>query len=242
MEKVMLGDYEVKVYKPEVFDFVVPEGWEELFYEEYETINRIRKSTRARGKSYPLEREQFTAFYNCPLYKVKVVILGQDPYPGVQYLNGELVPHACGMAFSVKRGIKVPGSLSNIFLCIKKCYPEYQIPNHGDLTKWANQGILLLNTCLSYFPDNPLKGPQKRYWGPFVDKVIETVCRVNPNVIFILWGKEAQKIPLQGKIERLEGIHPSPQNGKQFVETVDHFRVINEKLSKLGIEEIDWSL
>jgi uracil-DNA glycosylase len=243
MKLVKVGDFELLVPDVSVFNFKVPEGWEIPFCSNHEAINKILDNCKRRGRFFPYECDIFNAFHACPLYNVKVVIRGMDPYPNTAVVNGETVPQACGMSFAVRRGIKPPGSLLNIYKRIKKDYPNFVIPDHGDLTAWAKQGILLMNSCLTYFPDNPLKGAALKCWAPFNSRIDMAICEANPKVIYVLWGKEAQQsVRITDKITRLEGVHPSPMNGNKFIDTVDHFPRINEILRGLGQDEINYDL
>lgn len=220
----------------------VPEGWESVFYEYRDELQLIFDNLREKNQVYyPPKSELFQAFRLCPLNKCRVVIVGMDPYPGIS-ANG--VTDACGVAFGIRPNQRyIPKSLQNIFLCIKKCYKEFRIPNHGDLTRWCEQGILLLNMCLVYFPNMKISSTQRRFCMSFISRVIEKICDINPEVIFVLWGKDAKdSITLPAKIRRLYGIHPSSKNGNAFVETVNHFREINDMLVSSNQEPIDWTL
>ena len=185
---------------------------------------------------YPPSKQIFNALNTTPLDQVKVVILGQDPYHGPNQANG--------LSFSVQRGIRLPPSLRNIF---HELHTDLGVPisNHGDLTKWANQGVLLLNSVLTVEAGQPTSH-QKRGWEEFTDHVIDVLNEQREHVVFILWGAYAQR---KGqRIDRnkhlvLTAAHPSPlaaNRGGFFGCKV--FSKTNNYLKQNGIEPIDWQL
>ncbi len=183
---------------------------------------------------YPLEKEIFSAFNYCSIKDVKVVIVGQDPYHGKGQANG--------LCFSVNEGQKHPPSLKNIFKEIEK---ELGIayPKSGNLTRWASQGVFLLNATLTV--ESGMAGShQKQGWETFTDSVIETINKSNEKVVFMLWGGFAKK---KGKkIDRnkhlvLESGHPSPLSANRgYWFGNNHFSLCNVFLKKEGKKEIDW--
>ncbi|MCU4304899.1 uracil-DNA glycosylase [Acinetobacter ursingii] len=185
---------------------------------------------------YPPSKQIFNALNTTPLDQVKVVILGQDPYHGPNQANG--------LSFSVQRGITLPPSLRNIF---HELHTDLGVPmsNNGDLTKWANQGVLLLNSVLTVEAGQPTSH-QKRGWEEFTDHVIDVLNEQREHVVFILWGAYAQR---KGqRIDRnkhlvLTAAHPSPlaaNRGGFFGCKV--FSKTNNYLKQNGIEPIDWQL
>ena len=209
----------------------VPRGWTRVFDENKEIIDRIMDRISTKGKYYPARHNLFRAFWECELSKVRVVIVGQDPYTKEN--------QACGMSFSLPPGVAVTPSLTNIFKCIKKSYPDFKIPNHGDLRAWSKQGVLLLNYCLVYCPNNLLDKTQRMFCMPFINVVMREIYTANPNVIVVLWGNEAAAaIDLPGNVRKLKGVHPSGMNGNRFVNEVTHFKDINAMLET----PIDWTL
>jgi uracil-DNA glycosylase len=188
------------------------------------------------GKTvFPAGGEIFSAFAHTPLERVKVVILGQDPYHG----PGQ----AHGLCFSVRPGVPVPPSLQNIF---KEISNElgYPIPTHGDLTSWADQGVLLLNSVLSVEAGRAASH-QGKGWEQFTDEVIDVVNREREGVVFMLWGSYAQR---KGSIidrQRhcvLTAPHPSPLSAHRGFFGCGHFVKANEYLESRGQEPIDWRL
>ncbi|MFN8301451.1 MAG: uracil-DNA glycosylase [Saprospiraceae bacterium] len=183
---------------------------------------------------YPPGPLIFNAFNHTPFDKVKVVILGQDPY----HNPGE----AMGLCFSVPKGVRVPPSLVNIYKEINADL-GLPIPNHGDLTAWADQGVLLLNAMLTVEANQPASH-QKIGWQTFTDAVIRRISDQKDGIVFLLWGRFAQgKKALIDEMRHyvLEAAHPSPLAGNAF-SGCRHFSRTNELLEKQGKTPVDWSL
>ena len=184
---------------------------------------------------FPERKNIYASLENTPFDKVKVVIIGQDPYHG----EGE----AHGFAFSVKPGIKIPPSLKNIYKELNAEYGCY-IPNNGYLMKWAEQGVLLLNAVLTVEKDKPASH-QGKGWETFTDRVIEEIDKKDEPVVFMLWGNfaKSKKELLNNKNHLvLESPHPSPFSARHGFFGNNHFKLANEYLSKNGIEPIDWQI
>ena len=195
----------------------------------------LKQEKRAGKRIYPPGSELFNAFEHTPLDKVKVVILGQDPYHG----DGQ----AHGLCFSVRRGIAIPPSLQNIF---KELHQELGIPlpGHGDLTAWADSGVLLLNSVLSVECARAASH-QGKGWEQFTDRVIEVVNREREGVVFMLWGSYAQR--KGGIIDAtrhcvLKAPHPSPLSAHRGFFGCGHFRAANDYLQSRGETPVDWRL
>jgi uracil-DNA glycosylase len=177
----------------------------------------------------------FSAFNNCSLENLKVVIIGQDPYHG----EGE----ANGLCFSVNDSVKIPPSLRNIFREMNTDLDSIFFPTTGNLESWAKQGVLLLNASLTVRKDNPNSHKHLK-WNLFTDAVIQKISEEKENVVFMLWGSFAQK--KGAKIDRnkhlvLESGHPSPMSanqGKWFGNK--HFSQANEYLKNHNLGMIDW--
>lgn len=182
---------------------------------------------------YPDRSQIFNAFEQCPFDKVKVVIIGQDPY------HGENQAH--GLCFSVKNGIAFPPSLQNIFKEIHRDL-EIKIPTSGDLTRWAKQGVLLLNATLTV--EAHIAGShQKKGWEKFTDAVIQKITEENNNIVFMLWGAYAQKkcnFIDESKHLVLKSVHPSPLSAYRGFIGNNHFSTANQFLKSKGINEIEW--
>lgn len=194
------------------------------------------KNEKAAGKTiYPKSADIFNAFKYTPFEEVKVVILGQDPYHGPR--------QAHGLCFSVQPGITPPPSLKNIFQELHNDV-GMKIPNHGNLEKWAQQGVLLLNTVLTVEAGKP-QSHANIGWETFTDKVIQTLNDEKEGLIFLLWGSPAQR---KGQIidirkhHILKSVHPSPLSAHRGFLGCKHFSKTNQILREQGKAEIDWQL
>jgi uracil-DNA glycosylase len=194
------------------------------------------RAEKAAGKViYPPGPLIFNALNSTPLDKVKVVILGQDPYHG----PGQ----AHGLCFSVQPGVPAPPSLQNIFKELKRDL-IIDPPPHGCLQRWAEQGVLLLNTTLTV-EQGQAGAHAKCGWQRFTDKVIEVVNARQPHLVFLLWGAHAQaKAPLLDSTRHLllKSAHPSPLSAYRGFLGNGHFSRCNKFLEQHGLEPIDWSL
>jgi uracil-DNA glycosylase len=182
---------------------------------------------------YPSEDLIFNAFSTTSFDAVKVVVLGQDPYHG----KGQ----AHGLCFSVPDGIAIPRSLKNIYKEIQSDL-GISVPNHGNLEKWASQGVLLLNTILSVRANQP-KSHHRQGWEVFTDEVIRNLSEQKDHLVFMLWGNDAQckaKLVDASKHLMLTAAHPSPFSASRGFFGCRHFSKANEYLKNNNIEEIDW--
>ncbi len=187
------------------------------------------------GEVYPQRSQLFYAFELSPFKETKVVILGQDPY------HGEGQAH--GLAFSVPAGMKIPPSLRNIYKELEEdC--SVKTPTHGDLSSWAKQGILLLNTVLTV-EKSKAGSHQKKGWEAFTDEVIKVISRKRENVVFILWGSPAQKkqkLIDANKHHIIESVHPSPLSSYRGFFGSRPFSKTNLFLKSTQQKLIDWEL
>lgn len=213
------------------------EAMKDEFSKEYfVAIKSFLKTEKAAGKQiYPPGMQIFNAFNHTPFNKLKCLIVGQDPYHGAGQANG--------LCFSVAKGIRQPPSLVNIF---KELNDDLDIPfpEHGDLTSWADQGILLLNASLTVEAGKPASH-SKIGWEIFTDAVISKVSNDREHVVFILWGKFAQtKLPLIDNSKHciLTAAHPSPYSASSGFFGCRHFSKTNEYLKSHGISPIDWRI
>jgi uracil-DNA glycosylase len=219
----------------------IEESWKEILKQEFDKpyfqqIPLHLKTEKSQGKTiYPPGSLIFNAFNTTPLDKVKVVIIGQDPYHG----PGQ----AHGLCFSVQNGVTPPPSLINIF---KELQDDIglQVPRHGNLTKWAEQGVFLLNASLTVRAGEPMSH-SKIGWATFTDTVIKKISDHNKHVVFLLWGKFAQdkKILIdETKHLVLKAAHPSPLSAYAGFFGCKHFSKANAYLMSKGIDPVDWSL
>jgi len=184
---------------------------------------------------YPPGPEIFNALDSTPLSRVKVVILGQDPYHG----PGQ----AHGLCFSVREGVPAPPSLVNIFRELESDL-GLTVPRHGHLQRWAEQGVLLLNAVLTV-ERGQAGAHQGRGWERFTDAVVAAVNRQCPHVVFLLWGSQAQRKGAAIDTARhrvLKAPHPSPLSAHRGFLGCRHFSQANRWLAEQGIEPVDWAL
>lgn len=222
-------------------DVKIEESWKEALLEEFgkdyfvQLISFLKQEKAAGNIIYPPGPKIFEAFTLTPLDKVKVVILGQDPYHG----PGQ----AMGLCFSVPDGIQLPPSLQNIF---KELATDVgvQAGKCGDLTKWAKQGVFLLNAILTVRKASAASH-QNRGWEQFTDAVIKTISDKKENVVFILWGNYAgskQKLIDTSKHFIIKSPHPSPLSAYSGFFGSKPFSKTNEFLESKGLAGVDWSL
>lgn len=215
-------------------------GWDEILAplftdEKYLAIREFLKTEYSTHTVYPDMYDLYNCFRYTPLKDVKAVILGQDPYHEPN--------QAHGLCFSVKRGVALPPSLVNIYKEIESDL-KLKEPNCGDLTKWAKQGVLLLNTTLTVRA-HLANSHSKCGWGWFTDNVIKLVSENTEHTVFILWGGNARsKAPLidGSKHLVLQCAHPSPLSAYNGFFGCKHFSKTNAYLIKNGKTPIDWDL
>lgn len=184
---------------------------------------------------YPCSSDIFKAIELTPFEKIKVVIIGQDPYHGEKQANG--------LAFSVYKDIKIPPSLKNIY---KELNSDLGIPiaTHGDLTKWAKGGVLLLNSILTVEPHKPASH-RNIGWEEYTDRIVKRINDEKENIVFILWGNYAQekgKYIDENKHLVIRSPHPSPFSARKGFFGSKPFSKCNGYLKEKGIEEIDWEI
>ena len=212
--------------------------WNNLLKEEiqkdyYQDLSRAVSKAYKDRSVFPSEKDVFNAFKLCPPEKVKVVILGQDPYHG----KGQ----AHGLSFSVPDGTKIPPSLRNIYKEIASDLGK-EIPESGNLERWAKQGVLLLNATLTV-EEGQAGFHQGWGWEIFTDEVIKTISDKKEHVVFLLWGKYAQdKASLvdESKHLILKTTHPSPLSAHRGFLGSKHFSKTNEYLRQNNLNEIIW--
>lgn len=184
---------------------------------------------------FPARNEIFNAFKFTPFANLKVILLGQDPYP--------TPGNAMGLAFSVKPQVKVPASLRNIYKELSSDIPNFIAPNHGCLTYWAQQGVLMLNSVLSVEQGQPLSHAGHG-WEQFTDAVLQAINQFSEHNVYLLWGAKAKakcKFVDRSRNLVLECGHPSPMSVKNFL-GCRHFSQANAYLQAQGKVPIDWQL
>lgn len=222
-------------------DVKIEESWKQQLKSEFnkdyfENITAFIKTEKAQGKIiYPPGSLIFNAFEKTPFDKLKVLLLGQDPYHG----KGQ----AMGLSFSVPKGVRPPPSLINIF---KELHDDIgiPIPSTGDLTPWAEQGVMLLNAALTVRAGEP-NSHAKIGWHQFTDAVIKKLSDEKEGIVFLLWGSFAhqkQELIDQTRHCVLKAAHPSPYSADKGFFGCRHFSKTNQYLIKQNIDPIDWAL
>lgn len=220
---------------------LVPSSWRNKLISEFEKpyfhkLEEFVEGAYQNQTCYPPQEAIFSALNHCPFEKVKVVIIGQDPYHGLGQANG--------LCFSVNMGVKVPPSLVNIYRELAEDV-NFQIPDHGDLSGWAKQGVLLLNDTLTV-EAHKAGSHQKKGWSKFTNRIIELISEEHENIVFMLWGgfaiKKGKTIN-RGKHLVLEAGHPSPLSANRgYWFGNRHFSQCNEYLKNYNKIPIDWSV
>ena len=218
----------------------IESSWKKLLSQEFEKpyfeeIQSFLKSEITAWKViYPHPSNIFSAFDHCPVESLKVVILGQDPY------HGEGQAH--GLSFSVQEWVKIPPSLRNMFAEIENEYPSFTAPVSGNLSHWADQWVLLLNSILTVEKSLPASHSKIGWWS-FTDAVISKISEEKEDIIFVLWGNFARSKKTlidTNKHHVLESPHPSPFSAYNWFFGNGHFKNINEILREQGEQEIQW--
>lgn len=216
----------------------IEESWKAQLKDEFEKeyfvkLTNFVKSEYQTKQIFPPAKLIFNAFEHTPFDKVKVVILGQDPY----HNDGQ----AHGLSFSVNEGIQFPPSLINIFKEINSDL-GIPVPKSGDLTRWADQGVLLLNATLTV-QAHQAGSHQNKGWENFTDAAIKKLADGRENIVFLLWGAYAQKKAAfidSNKHLILKSVHPSPLSAHRGFFGNKHFSQINEYLVSKGLTPIQW--
>ena len=220
----------------------IDESWKRLLESEFNSeyfkkLIAFIKEEYSLTKCHPKGSQIFNAFDICPISSLKVVIIGQDPYHGMNQANG--------LCFSVNKGVQHPPSLVNILKEIKDDLGFKFHDNNGDLSKWAKQGVMLLNATLTV-RDGYAGSHQNKGWETFTDKVIQIISDETNNTVFLLWGsfaKHKRKLIDTKKHKILESGHPSPLSANRgYWFGNKHFSQCNEYLESIGEHKIDWSL
>lgn len=219
-------------------DVKIEDSWKTVLKDEFEkpyfkNLTDFVKSEYSSHTIFPPGRQIFSAFEHTPFDRVKVVIIGQDPYHGRGQANG--------LCFSVSDGIPFPPSLQNIFKELKDDL-NIEIPKSGNLERWADQGVLLLNATLTVRESNA-GSHQNKGWEQFTDAVIQKLSTEKKNLVFILWGSYAQKKGAMidpSKHFIIKSAHPSPLSSYRGFFGSKPFSIINQFLKSIGKEEIKW--
>lgn len=219
-------------------DVRIAEDWKAILKEEFskpyfDELVAFVKQEYSAGVVYPAPRNIFRAFDKCPLDRLKVVIIGQDPYHGVGQANG--------LCFSVGEGVAFPPSLQNI---LKEVADDVgsPVPTSGELERWAEQGVLLLNAVLTVRA-HEAASHAGRGWERFTDAVVRAIAERKEGVVYMLWGNYAQKKGSIADPKRnliLRAVHPSPLSAYRGFFGCKHFSAANDYLRSIGKEPIEW--
>ena len=217
----------------------IEESWKQVLADEFSSLyfkNLVAfvKEAYSKGIVYPPGKYIFEAFNRTPFDKVKVVILGQDPYHEPN--------QAHGLCFSVQKGVRLPPSLVNIYKELEDEFGTKFLDRDGDLSHWADQGVLLLNATLTVAAGNA-GSHQGRGWEMFTDAVVSKLAEQRENLVFMLWGSYARRKGAVINRKRhlvLECAHPSPLSVYRGFFGCGHFKKANEYLASNGLSVIDW--
>ena len=239
------------------FESIINMDWIELYNEininlKKSVHERYIEKKRTNKNIFPSHRHIFSFTNYCKPSDIKIVILGQDPYYNVFYNKNEKLhnPVATGLAFSIKKECKITPSLHSIYKNLQKYSHVDNVPSHGDLSGWAYQGILLLNTALTVEKDKPASHAD--LWEEFINDFLRKISRKYLNLIFVLWGGHAlnkkKYISYADKHHFIISSHPSPLSVNKKLKTyesfenTDHFGKINDILKSEGKQIIDWNI
>ncbi len=212
------------------WDRILSDEWQKPYYKQ---LREFLKQEYSNRKIYPNANDIFNALKYTSYKDTKVVIIGQDPYHGFG--------QAHGLCFSVKKGVKLPPSLKNIFKELQSDLGR-PIPDHGELTEWAHQGVLLLNNVLTVREGEP-NSHKGKGWESFTDRVIFELNKKQTPVVFLLWGANAEKkaaIITNPQHKKLIAVHPSPLSCHRGFFGCKHFSKTNEILRENNIPQIEW--
>jgi uracil-DNA glycosylase len=222
----------------------LPVCWQVVDEDTLEEISNIIENDEKETKltCRPERQFIFRALWMTPLDRVKVVILGQDPYYNTDKKGR---PNANGLAFSVFKGQEIPQSLANIYKELEDDIPGFKIPDHGDLSYWAAQGVLLLNTSLTVLPSKEYanRHNDRKVWTEFSISIIEAIKRTNKKCVYIIWGNPAKdfaKNHIKKNSYTIEGAHPVARGNAFFGSK--YFSRCNDMLIKDGEKPIDWQV
>jgi uracil-DNA glycosylase len=224
-----------------------PPTWEPLFNSTEAIIKMVDKILKDKSILCPDVSNVFNAYYYTPLDRVKVLIIGQDPYHGI---NDDGTPQATGLAFSTSKGLSINASLRNIYIELERSSRvgtkdtnalEFEIPSHGDLTDWAKQGVMLLNTSLTV--EMGKSGKKGQVWMGLISETLKIISKHRPRTMVLLWGKNAQLLaPNLGSLKYMTASHPSPQSCNLGFKGCNHFKLVNDYLVGIKEKPINWNI
>lgn len=229
--------------------FINNEMESEYFKKIEKFLSYCLRVTNGKIEIFPYPKLVFNAFRLTPINKIKVVILGQDPYINSECVDDNEIPQAMGLSFSVPIGITIPPSLKNIYQNLLKYGHITRIPDHGNLAFWAYQGCLMLNSMLTV--QHKCSGSHKKHWPEFTDNIIKHISDTCDHVVFVLWGGyayEKKHLIDSNKHKFVISSHPSPLSvnnslaGYPAFVNQDHFKIINDYLKQYNKTPIIWQI
>lgn len=239
-------DEELKLEKSEYirqnpFNYM-PDEWKHHGKIDDEIENIARYLMKEYRTYYPFDENIFKIFHLLKPDQIRVVIIGQDPYPHRSYKTD--MPLATGLAFSINQDESLTSSLVNICKELKRSVPNFGIPVHGDLSSWVTQGVMLLNSALTVVPNVKITEGHANIWSGFICEILKIIHAHNKNVVYMMWGRSAQKfdsIISPTCFRRNKAVHPSGKNGERFI-GCDDFVECNKHLIKIRQNPIDWNI
>ncbi len=223
----------------------IKSGWEPVIQDALPELNHISKlldTQKKLGTYFPYPDTIFNSLKLCPYSEIKVVIVGYQPQYGTIQTESGFVCKDTGLSFSSHPEDALSKSLQNIYIELKNSVKDFVVPSHGNLEAWAKQGILMINNSLTIAQQKNVDVSE--LWYGFLNKVFKWIKKVNPNVIYVLWGRKVSQISKlipDGAIILESLSDPSAYKTEEFF-GCNHFNIINEHLKKQNKELIDWSL
>jgi uracil-DNA glycosylase len=223
----------------------VPISWKPVFdvaQPELKHISKKLDKDKCYGDYLPRKEHIFNAFFHCPMDTVKVIILNREPYNTLINQYGCTVPKDIGLAYSIRKTDVLTKVLVNIYKELKNEYHDFITPKHGDLTRWCQQGVMLLNVSLT--TSTHQSHTYSEMWHGFLTKMFDQLVKVNPNTIVVMWGKSqclANMLP-NSFIQLTAGDPMNVRESPGSFIGCNHFKLINEQLIKLGKTPIDWQI
>lgn len=224
----------------------ITNGWEKIFQDaepELTHISKLLDTQKKLGIYFPKSHDIFNSFKYCPFDKIKVIIIGNQPYLGSIEHNGEIISKDMGMSFGLRPNDTLSPSLKNIYTELKNT-TEFNPPSHGNLISWAEQGILMINNSL-VTTNIKVNFDHSELWYGFLNKIFKAIGSVNPNTIVALWGRKIQQISKllpDGFIILESDNHPEDYRANYGFIGCNHFNIINENLKTQKKELINWCL
>lgn len=257
MSNVNLEKYLTLEYTKENMLDGVKKSWKKFINKEMEKeyfediFNRIKKDQKKGKLIFPFPNKVFETLKYTKRSDLKCVIIGQDPYINYQEIGEKIVPQAMGLSFSVPKSVKVPPSLKNIYKELDESIDNFNIPMHGDLSRWVKEeNVILLNAALTVVEG--MSNSHKKVWAQFTDNLIKYISDKCDNVIFLLWGNFAKSKALLIDINKhkiISSVHPSPLSSRYNCKGTsmsffghDQFNKVNNYLENMNISRIKWDI